>query len=93
MATDVLDSRTAAVYAGVEREHARKGYPENFPILPEMPVGRYTDPRFYDLEMRHFWPSTWLHVIFRSGEICGFGRRSLLRTRTQRLTLRSERRR
>jgi phenylpropionate dioxygenase-like ring-hydroxylating dioxygenase large terminal subunit len=59
---DVHDSRAAAVYAGVERELGRKGYPENFPILPEVPVSRYTDPRFYDLEMRHFWPSTWLHA-------------------------------
>lgn len=62
MATDVLDGRTAAVYAGVEREQARQGYPEGFPVLPEMPVARYTDPRFYDLEMKHFWPGTWLHA-------------------------------
>jgi hypothetical protein len=47
------NQRSALVYEAVERETARKGYPEAFPALPEVPTGRYTDPQFYDLEMRH----------------------------------------
>ena len=62
METNVLNAQAAAVYAGVEREVGRQGYPEGFPALPEVPVARYTDPRFYDLEMARFWPATWLHA-------------------------------
>ncbi|MDB6060366.1 MAG: (2Fe-2S)-binding protein [Verrucomicrobiaceae bacterium] len=58
----MIDERTARVYEGVEREVNRKTYPESFPALPEVPVGRYTDPQFYDLEMKHFWRRTWLHA-------------------------------
>lgn len=62
MKLDVKDNQATTVYSGVEREVARKGYPENFPVLPEVPVARYTDPRFAELELKHFWPSTWLHA-------------------------------
>lgn len=62
MDTVATDDRAAAVYAGVEREIAREGYPEGFPVLPEVPVARYTDPRFAELEGKHFWPAVWLHA-------------------------------
>jgi choline monooxygenase len=58
----MLDQQAARVYEGVEQELGRKAYPATFPALPEVPVGRYTDKRFYDLEMEHFWRRTWLHV-------------------------------
>jgi phenylpropionate dioxygenase-like ring-hydroxylating dioxygenase large terminal subunit len=50
------------VYESVEREANRTSYPEAFPALPEVPTGRYADPQFYDLEMRHLWRKTWLHA-------------------------------
>jgi phenylpropionate dioxygenase-like ring-hydroxylating dioxygenase large terminal subunit len=56
------NQRSALVYEAVEREAARKAYPEAFPVLPEVPTGRYTEPQFYDLEMRHLWRKTWLHA-------------------------------
>jgi phenylpropionate dioxygenase-like ring-hydroxylating dioxygenase large terminal subunit len=57
-----MQNRSALVYEAVERETARETYPEAFPALPEVPTGRYTDPQFYDLEMRHLWRKTWLHA-------------------------------
>lgn len=41
-------------------EKARKEPPQGFPALPEIPAGRYTDQRFYDLEIEHVWRKTWL---------------------------------
>lgn len=35
-------------------------YPQGFPVLPPIPVERYTDPHFYELEMRHLWSKSWL---------------------------------
>jgi phenylpropionate dioxygenase-like ring-hydroxylating dioxygenase large terminal subunit len=46
----------------IDRELSRTSYPENFPALPELPVGRYTDPEFYDLEMKYLWRKSWLQV-------------------------------
>jgi choline monooxygenase len=56
------NQRAARVYEAVEQESARTTYPEGFPALPEVPTGRYSDPRFYELEMRHLWRKTWLHA-------------------------------
>lgn len=44
----------------MERESRRKEYPADFPALPEIPVARYTDEAFFDLEMRYLWGRTWL---------------------------------
>jgi phenylpropionate dioxygenase-like ring-hydroxylating dioxygenase large terminal subunit len=44
----------------MEYEAARKEPPRGFPALPDIPAGRYTDQRFYDLEQRHIWRRTWL---------------------------------
>jgi phenylpropionate dioxygenase-like ring-hydroxylating dioxygenase large terminal subunit len=57
-----MQNQRSDLYEAVERETARKAYPEAFPALPEVPTGRYTDPQFYDLEMRHLWRKTWLHA-------------------------------
>ena len=50
------------LYAQVEGEVQRTTYPENFPALPEVPSARYYDPKFYDLEMRHVFHTTWLYA-------------------------------
>jgi len=43
-------------------EFARTGPPEGFPKLPDLPLGRYTDPGFYALEIEHLWKKTWLYA-------------------------------
>ena len=45
-----------------QREASRfenKERPADFPVLPPLPVSRYTDQAFYDLEQKHFWPKVW----------------------------------
>ncbi len=44
----------------MEFEAARTAPPEGFPPLPDIPGGRYTDPRFYELEQAHIWRKSWL---------------------------------
>jgi phenylpropionate dioxygenase-like ring-hydroxylating dioxygenase large terminal subunit len=44
----------------MEYEAARSEPPEGFPSLPDLPGGRYTDQRFYDLEQQHIWRKSWL---------------------------------
>lgn len=43
-------------------EEARTGPPEGFPKLPDLPLGRYTDPAFYALEREHLWKRSWLYA-------------------------------
>ena len=50
----------ATLRALMEYEAARKAPPPGFPRLPDIPAGRYTDPRFYQLEQEHLWRKTWL---------------------------------
>lgn len=56
------DSQVNKIYTAIAEEKARTSYPEGFPHLPEVPVGRYTDPQFYELEMEHMWKKSWLHA-------------------------------
>lgn len=56
------DSQVDKIYAAVAQEKERTAYPEDFPQLPEVPVGRYSDPVFYELEMKHLWRKSWLHA-------------------------------
>ena len=44
----------------MEYEAARTAPPEGFPVLPDLPGGRYTDPRFFELEKQHIWRKCWL---------------------------------
>lgn len=44
----------------MEFEASRKAPPEGFPALPDIPAGRYVDPRFFALEMAHIWRKSWL---------------------------------
>src|SRR5512143_3289486 len=50
----------ATLRALMEYEAGRKAPPPGFPRLPDIPAGRYTDPRFYQLEQEHLWRKTWL---------------------------------
>ena len=44
----------------MEYEAARNAPPDGFPELPDIPGGRYTDQRFFDLEKEHVWRKSWL---------------------------------
>jgi len=44
----------------MEYEAARKAPPVSFPDLPDIPGGRYTDPRFHALEKAGPWRKSWL---------------------------------
>jgi len=57
---DMRAAEAAFAYKRVAEEKARDDYPEGFPVLPEIPGGRYFDKRFYDLEMEHMWRKTWV---------------------------------
>jgi len=50
----------AQLRALMEYEAHRTEPPKAFPDLPDLPAGRYTDQRFYDLEMEHIWRKSWL---------------------------------
>ena len=44
----------------MEYEAARTAPPESFPDLPDIPAGRYTDPRFFELEQAEIFKKSWL---------------------------------
>jgi phenylpropionate dioxygenase-like ring-hydroxylating dioxygenase large terminal subunit len=44
----------------MEYEANRTEPPIGFPELPDLPGGRYTDPRFFELEKQHIWRKSWL---------------------------------
>ena len=44
----------------MEFEASRTEPPAGFPALPDIPAGRYTDPRYYQLERKHIWRKSWL---------------------------------
>lgn len=48
------------LYQLMEYEAARTEPPKGFPQLPDLPAGRYTDQRFFDLEQQHIWRRSWL---------------------------------
>lgn len=47
-------------------ETARTGPPEGFPALPDIPLGRYTDPAFYALEQDRLFGRSWLYACHDS---------------------------
>ena len=48
------------LYRLMEYEASRTRPPLAFPSLPDIPGGRYTDPRFFELEQQHLWRKSWL---------------------------------
>ncbi len=47
-------------------EAARTEPPDGFPKLPDLPLGRYTDPAFYALEREQLWKTAWLYAAHES---------------------------
>ncbi|MEM6710412.1 MAG: aromatic ring-hydroxylating dioxygenase subunit alpha, partial [Pseudomonadota bacterium] len=52
--------QVASLRALMEYEANRTEPPRAFPALPDLPPGRYTDPRFFELEHQHLWRKSWL---------------------------------
>jgi phenylpropionate dioxygenase-like ring-hydroxylating dioxygenase large terminal subunit len=56
-----MDQTEIATLRGLmEYEAARSAPPAEFPRLPDLPGGRYTDPRFFELEKAELWRKAWL---------------------------------
>jgi phenylpropionate dioxygenase-like ring-hydroxylating dioxygenase large terminal subunit len=53
-------------------ESARHGAPEGFPALPDIALGRYTDPAFHTLEIERLFKRTWVYAAHDS-ELVGPG--------------------
>lgn len=54
---------TQRIKAEWERELSRfesRQHPADFPPLPELSAGRYSDPRFHDAETAYLWPRVWM---------------------------------
>jgi phenylpropionate dioxygenase-like ring-hydroxylating dioxygenase large terminal subunit len=47
-------------------ETERTAPPAGFPALPDLPLGRYTDPRFYALEQDRLFARSWLYACHES---------------------------
>lgn len=50
------------MFKELELEKMRKKPPEDFPYLPLIPAGRYTDPSFHELEQQFLWEKSWLYA-------------------------------
>lgn len=44
----------------MEFEASRTAPPEGWPVMPDIPAGRYVDRRFFKLELQHVWRKSWL---------------------------------
>ncbi|MEP5763011.1 MAG: aromatic ring-hydroxylating dioxygenase subunit alpha [Halieaceae bacterium] len=44
----------------MEYEAARSEPPQGWPAMPDIPAGRYVDPRYFELELAHVWRKSWL---------------------------------
>ena len=50
----------------MEFEAARTEPPRAWPATPDIPAGRYVDPRFFALEQQYVWRKSWLlaaHIV------------------------------
>ncbi len=56
------DQKREAILAAVDASAQRREYPKDFPILPEIPAGRYTDEEFQRLELEHVFRKSWLYA-------------------------------
>ncbi|MEO8176354.1 MAG: aromatic ring-hydroxylating dioxygenase subunit alpha [Sphingomicrobium sp.] len=58
-----MDSATIErIREGMVYEAGRKGPPEDFPRMPDVPAGRYVDPAFLALEDERLWKRSWLYA-------------------------------
>lgn len=61
-----MDSATIErIRKGMAFEASRKGPPEGFPRLPDIPAGRYVDSGFLALENELLWKRSWLYAGHR----------------------------
>src|SRR5689334_18691203 len=56
-AADIAQTKDRMAY-----EEARTAPPPDFPALPDIPGGRYTDPEFLALERERMWKRAWLYA-------------------------------
>jgi len=56
------DRWAARIRAQMDYEWTRERPPEDFPALPPIPTGRYTDAGFFALERERVWKRCWLLV-------------------------------
>jgi len=56
------------VWEREKRQIAERRHPNDFPALPSVPVSRYVDPVFFEIEKQHLWRKTWVLAGF-SNEI------------------------
>ncbi len=52
----------AQIKRGMDFERQRTAPPDDFPPLPSVPGGRYTDPEFLQLERDYLWRRSWLYA-------------------------------
>jgi len=58
-----LDAQTIERWeAGVANERTRRGPPTSFPLLPDLPAGRYSDPAFFELERDALMKRGWVYA-------------------------------
>ena len=55
MLDPVADQRPENDFARMDYERDRKGPPEGFPNLPDIPGSRYVDPEFLRMEKELMW--------------------------------------
>jgi phenylpropionate dioxygenase-like ring-hydroxylating dioxygenase large terminal subunit len=60
------------IQAQTAYEFARTAPPDDFPKLPDLPLGRYTDERIWQLEREHVFGRNWLFTVHAS-ELPGAG--------------------
>jgi phenylpropionate dioxygenase-like ring-hydroxylating dioxygenase large terminal subunit len=54
------DEALELINRSMDEQIARKDYPGDFPVLPDLPVSRYSDRDFAAAELCHLWKKTWL---------------------------------
>lgn len=52
--------RIKAQFEGELARFKARAHPADFPALPDLPAGRYTDPTFYAAEQATIWSRSWL---------------------------------
>jgi phenylpropionate dioxygenase-like ring-hydroxylating dioxygenase large terminal subunit len=60
------DMLVADIRERVAEERSRKGPPEDFPTLPDVPMARYSDPDYYRLEVERIFKRRWLFACNES---------------------------
>ena len=63
---------SARIKKGLKSEETRREAPAEFPSLPPIPGGRYTDPEFLQLEYEFLWKKSW-HYVCHADQISAPG--------------------